>query len=80
MHIFYFIFVQFMQFLLLYFGLAHSGSQPFNYHCLNDCRFGSGLAIYWFGFIEELDTYRDQGIMLADAFPDRSSIVTLAAS
>ena len=29
MHIFYFIFVQFMQFPVLYFGLAHSGSRPF---------------------------------------------------
>ena len=31
MHIFYFIFVQFMQFPVLHFGLAHSGSQPFNW-------------------------------------------------
>ena len=28
---FYFIFVQFMQFPVLSFGLPHSGSQPFNY-------------------------------------------------
>ena len=27
---FYFIFVQFMQFPVLHFGLAHSGSRPFN--------------------------------------------------
>ena len=31
MHIFYFIFVQFMQFPVLHFGLAHSGSRPFNW-------------------------------------------------
>ena len=31
MHIFYFILVQFMQFPVLHFGLAHSGSRPFNY-------------------------------------------------
>ena len=30
MHIFYFIFVQFMQFPVLHFALAHSGSRPFN--------------------------------------------------
>ncbi|KAK8724950.1 hypothetical protein OTU49_011000 [Cherax quadricarinatus] len=32
-------------------------------------RFGPGLVIYWFGFIEELDEYRDKGIMLRDSFP-----------
>ena len=30
MHIFYFIFVQFMQFLILDFGLDHYVSEPFN--------------------------------------------------
>ena len=34
LHIIYFIFVQFMQFPVLHFGLAHSGSWPFN---LNNC-------------------------------------------
>ena len=32
-------------------------------------RFGPGLVIYWFGFIEELDVNREKGIMLADRFP-----------
>ncbi|XP_045589160.1 CDAN1-interacting nuclease 1 isoform X2 [Procambarus clarkii] len=32
-------------------------------------RFGPGLVIYWFGFIEELDEHRDKGIMLRDSFP-----------
>ena len=40
---FYFIFVQFMQFPVLHFGLAHSGSRPFNFvnsaevHCTRFC-------------------------------------------
>ncbi|XP_022103883.1 uncharacterized protein C15orf41 homolog [Acanthaster planci] len=32
-------------------------------------RFGSGLVIYWFGFIEEFATSSEQGIILADDFP-----------
>lgn len=32
-------------------------------------RFGPGLVIYWFGFIEELDEHQDKGIMLRDSFP-----------
>ncbi|XP_030069659.1 CDAN1-interacting nuclease 1 isoform X1 [Microcaecilia unicolor] len=38
-------------------------------------RFGHGLVIYWYGFIEELDCHRDRGILLKDCFP--SDIVTL---
>ncbi|KAM3932761.1 LOW QUALITY PROTEIN: CDAN1-interacting nuclease 1-like [Leptodactylus fuscus] len=38
-------------------------------------RFGPGLVIYWYGFIEELDCHRDHGIILKDEFP--SDIVTL---
>uniref|UniRef100_A0A673Z080 CDAN1-interacting nuclease 1 n=1 Tax=Salmo trutta TaxID=8032 RepID=A0A673Z080_SALTR len=38
-------------------------------------RFGPGLVIYWHGFIEELDTQKDRGILLKDCFP--SDIVTL---
>ncbi|CAL4089047.1 unnamed protein product, partial [Meganyctiphanes norvegica] len=32
-------------------------------------RFGAGLVIYWFGFIEELDEHKEKGIMLRDSFP-----------
>lgn len=32
-------------------------------------RFGSGMVIYWFGFIQELDVTTEDGIMLADDFP-----------
>ena len=32
-------------------------------------RYGPGLVIYWFGFIEELDVNMEQGIMLMDRFP-----------
>ncbi|XP_020665486.1 CDAN1-interacting nuclease 1 isoform X2 [Pogona vitticeps] len=38
-------------------------------------RFGPGLVIYWYGFIEELDCHRNRGILLKDCFP--SDIVTL---
>ncbi|KAM9294452.1 CDAN1-interacting nuclease 1 [Gastrophryne carolinensis] len=40
-------------------------------------RFGPGLVIYWYGFIEELDCNRERGIMLKDEFP--SDIVTLSS-
>ncbi|KAL4237423.1 hypothetical protein ACF0H5_002140 [Mactra antiquata] len=33
-------------------------------------RFGSGMVIYWFGFIDELDTNQDKGIILRDKFPE----------
>jgi len=32
-------------------------------------RYGPGLVIYWFGFIDELDIFKDKGIMLIDHFP-----------
>ncbi|XP_031564877.1 protein C15orf41 homolog [Actinia tenebrosa] len=32
-------------------------------------RFGPGLVIYWFGFIDELDCNRDRGIIIKDSFP-----------
>uniref|UniRef100_A0A8D0C8J0 CDAN1-interacting nuclease 1 n=1 Tax=Salvator merianae TaxID=96440 RepID=A0A8D0C8J0_SALMN len=38
-------------------------------------RFGPGLVIYWYGFIEELDCHRNRGILLKDCFP--TDIVTL---
>nr|XP_056707251.1 CDAN1-interacting nuclease 1 isoform X2 [Euleptes europaea] len=38
-------------------------------------RFGPGLVIYWYGFIEELDCHRNRGILLKDSFP--TDIVTL---
>ncbi|XP_053553926.1 CDAN1-interacting nuclease 1 isoform X2 [Bombina bombina] len=38
-------------------------------------RFGPGLVIYWYGFIEELDCNRQRGILLSDEFP--SNITTL---
>ena len=33
------------------------------------CRFGPGMVIYWFGFIEELDVNQEKGIILRDCFP-----------
>jgi len=44
-------------------------------HCV-EVRFGCGLVIYWFGFIDELDVNCDKGIMLLDQFPQ--NIVTIA--
>jgi len=43
--------------------------------CVVALRFGSGLVIYWFGFIDELDVNCGKGIMLMDHFP--SDIVTI---
>ncbi|OCT68705.1 CDAN1-interacting nuclease 1 isoform X1 [Xenopus laevis] len=33
-------------------------------------RFGPGLVIYWYGFIEDLDCNRERGILLKDGFPE----------
>ena len=32
-------------------------------------RFGSGMVIYWFGYINQLDNNRSAGIILRDSFP-----------
>lgn len=37
---------------------------------LMHCRFGAGLVIYWFGFVEELDVHREKGILVMDRFPE----------
>ena len=39
-------------------------------------RFGPGLVIYWFGFIDDLAEL-DVDIMLLDSFPDPGEIVQL---
>lgn len=44
------------------------------------CRYGSGVVIYWFGFVEELNSFQDQGILLMERFPDPSQITTLQTS
>lgn len=38
-------------------------------------RFGPGLVIYWFGFIDELDVNLERGLMLRDDFP--ANIITI---
>lgn len=38
-------------------------------------RFGPGMVIYWFGFIDELDCNRERGILLKDDFP--AEVITL---
>ena len=40
-------------------------------------RFGPGMVIYWFSFIEELDCNRDKGIVLSAQFP--SNLITLTS-
>jgi len=40
-------------------------------------RFGPGLVIYWFGFIDELTESTERGIVLLDHFPDKGEIVRL---
>ena len=32
------------------------------------------MVIYWFGFIDELDNNRDQGIVVCDHFPESIEI------
>ncbi|XP_072032015.1 CDAN1-interacting nuclease 1-like [Amphiura filiformis] len=52
------------------FGDTHSHSQYMKdqfWSYVN--RFGSGMVIYWFGFIQELDVTSEDGIMLAHDFP-----------
>ena len=33
-------------------------------------RYGPGMVIYWFGFIDDLDNNRDKGIVVCDHFPE----------
>jgi len=40
-------------------------------------RFGPGLVIYWFGFIDELTESTERGIILLDHFPDQGEITSL---
>ncbi|KAG1674257.1 hypothetical protein GQR58_015147 [Nymphon striatum] len=40
-------------------------------------RYGPGIVIYWFGFIEELNIYCDKGITVIDHIPDRERITFL---
>nr|CAG4644144.1 EOG090X0A0V [Lepidurus arcticus] len=37
-------------------------------------RFGSGMVIYWFGFVEGLDSGKEKGILVRDSFPSVGSI------
>ena len=39
-------------------------------HFLIHFRFGPGMVIYWFGFIDELDVNQEKGIILRDCFPE----------
>lgn len=41
-------------------------------------RFGPGLVIYWFGFIDELDTHGDDGIILSDHIPAEFTTMDLS--
>jgi hypothetical protein len=41
-------------------------------------RYGPGLVIYWFGFIDELNTHKD--VLLVDDFPAPEHIVRLRAA
>lgn len=48
---------------------SHSTYMRHQFWCYTN-RFGPGLVIYWFGYIEELDTHGDDGIMLSDCIPE----------
>ena len=49
-------------------SVSHSGYLEKQFWSYTN-RFGPGLVIYWFGFIDELNVNVDQGIMLNDNFP-----------
>lgn len=38
-------------------------------------RFGRGMVIYWFGFVQGLDKH--EGVLVTDRFPDASAILQL---
>ncbi|KAN0036762.1 hypothetical protein ACTFIV_002071 [Dictyostelium citrinum] len=40
-------------------------------------RFGPGLAIYWFGYIDDLNNLQDDGVYITDKFPDIEDIEIL---
>lgn len=37
-------------------------------------RYGPGMVIYWFGFIDDIDSNRDKGIIVCDDFPQNIEI------
>ena len=37
-------------------------------------RYGPGMVIYWFGFIDDIDSNRDKGIIVCDDFPTNIEI------
>ena len=42
-------------------------------------RFGPGMVIYWFGFVEEiLQGNDDQGILIRTSFPEAQEITLIA--
>ena len=38
-------------------------------------RFGPGMVIYWFGFIDDLNTKKHKGILVSDHFPQNLSLM-----
>ena len=54
--------------------LGVSGPQRVNDGLLLCCRFGPGMVIYWFGFIDELDVNQEKGIILRDCFPQNIAL------
>ncbi|PNH12687.1 hypothetical protein TSOC_000386 [Tetrabaena socialis] len=47
-------------------------------YCTYVNRYGPGMVIYWFGFVDDLNT--DPQVLLCDDFPDAASIVKLAGT
>ena len=41
-------------------------------------RYGPGLVIYWFGFVDDLDADRAKGILVSDRFPENVVRMSLA--
>lgn len=44
-------------------------------------RFGAGIVIYWFGFLDQILDYKDNGnnIHILDNFPNKSDLVLLCS-
>ena len=63
---------------IIYYSLHCKVCIILNRCCFNDCRFGSGLVIYWFGFVKEIcQGSEEQGILIRNCFPEAHEITII---
>jgi hypothetical protein len=56
--------------------MLHDNDYEVYWHvCSYVNRYGPGMVIYWFGFIDELNDHPD--VLLMDRFPDKSEVYCL---